>query len=131
MAPTTVQPLRRPRIPTGLVVASAFLLLLSAIVGPLAGASDAFRPGDGARTPPAGRATALVAPVRSATQGPRPLGTTNQVIANIAIPPSGPTGNDAIFDPSNGYIYLVANDTNLTVINGATNQVVENLDTGQ
>ncbi len=56
-------------------------------------------------------------------------GTNNRLIATVPLA-SYPSGNDAIFDATNGFVYLVTNGTNLTVVNGSTNRVVEDLQTG-
>ena len=52
--------------------------------------------------------------------------TTNTLVATVDVP-GGPTSLSATFDPTNGYVYFGSNGTNLTAINGATNQVTDQL----
>jgi YVTN family beta-propeller protein len=58
----------------------------------------------------------------------RPMsGSTNTVIATIAIPGGPSNGGGGIFDPTNGYVYLPTTGTNLTVVNGASNLITDQI----
>jgi YVTN family beta-propeller protein len=105
-----------------LPVAIVLLFLLSVSVldcasgGPRAAASDRAT-SVAARLP----GPAFAGARQVAAAGPL-SGGANTVIASINIA-GGPTSLGATFDPTNGYVYLGSNGTNLTVIDGATNAV--------
>jgi len=105
--------------------------VLVGAVALLCGAGTVAGPSLGRAAPAATPLSTASGSVNSRAPAENPgASTENMIVANIP-DLGGPSGGSAVYVPSNGDIYLPSNDTNLTVINGSTNTVVDTIHLGK